>query len=151
VITNNATDKGSAVTGAVPRGELHLAGLLRGGNCGRKLYVGYCGKPGRYYCRGALVNHGKARCISLVDTEVLRVLKQLGIDAAVKALTAQTSEISAAQRQLEPALRARTWFSEALGHKGKSGAIVMEPIDNSRRIHVPLLQLAIAAAHEILT
>ena len=113
VITNNATGKGSAVTGAVRRGELLLAGLLRCGHCGRKLYVGYGGKAGRYYCQGALVNHGTARCISFgglradnaVGTEVLRVLKPLGIDAAVKALAAQTSEISAAQRQLELALQ----------------------------------------------
>jgi hypothetical protein len=113
VITNNATGKGSAVTGAVRRGELLLVGLLRCGHCGRKLYVGYGGKAGRYYCHGALVNHGTVRCISFgglradnaVGTEVLRVLKPLGIDAAVKALAAQTSEISAAQRQLELALQ----------------------------------------------
>jgi hypothetical protein len=53
VITNNATGKGSAVTGAVRRGEMLLAGLLRCGHCGRKLYVGYGGKAGRYYCHGA--------------------------------------------------------------------------------------------------
>src|SRR6201996_6285572 len=42
VIANNATGKGSAaVRGAVRRGELLLAGLLRCGHCGRKLYVGY--------------------------------------------------------------------------------------------------------------
>ena len=39
--------------------------------------------------------------LNAVGTEVLRVLKPLGIDAEVKALTTQTSEISAAQRQLE--------------------------------------------------
>jgi DNA invertase Pin-like site-specific DNA recombinase len=113
VIANNATGKGSAVTGAARRGQLLLAGLLRCGHCGRKLYVGYGGKAGRYYCQGALVNHGTTRCISFgglradnaVGTEVLRVLKPLGIDAAVKALSAQTSEISAAQRQLELALQ----------------------------------------------
>ena len=113
VITNNATGKGSAVTGAVRRGELLLAGLLRCGHCGRKLYVGYGGKSGRYYCQGALVNHGTARCISFgglradnaVGTEVLRVLKPLGIHAAVKALATQTSEISAARRQRELALQ----------------------------------------------
>jgi hypothetical protein len=113
VITNNATGKGSAVTGAARRGELLLAGLLRCGHCGRKLYVGYGGKAGRYYCQGAIVNHGTTRCISFgglradnaVGTEVLRVLKPLGIDAAVKALSTQTSEISAAQRQLELALQ----------------------------------------------
>jgi hypothetical protein len=40
VIANNATGKGSAtVKGAVRRGELLLAGLLRCGHCGRKLHV----------------------------------------------------------------------------------------------------------------
>jgi len=114
VIADNATGKGSAaVRGEVRRGELLLAGLLRCGHCGRKLYVGYGGKAGRYYCHGALVNHGTARCISfgglradnVVGAEVLRVLKPLGIDAAVRALAAQTGEISAAQRQLELALQ----------------------------------------------
>jgi len=112
VIANNATGKGSAIArGAARRGELILAGLLRCGHCGRKMYVGY-GKSGRYYCQGALVNHGTERCISFgglradqaVGREVLRVLKPLGIDAAVKALEVQTAEMSAAQRQLELAL-----------------------------------------------
>ena len=65
VIADNATGKGRAtVRGAVRRGELLLAGLLRCGHCGRKLYVCYGGKAGRYYCQGALVNHGTKRCIS---------------------------------------------------------------------------------------
>src|SRR5438105_343299 len=114
VITDNATGKGSAaVRGAVRRGELLLAGLLRCGHCGRKLYVGYGGKAGRYYCQGALVNHGTERCNSFgglradhaVGSEVLRVLKPLGVNAAVKAFEAQTSETSAAQRQLDLALQ----------------------------------------------
>ena len=114
VITDNATGKGSAaVRGAVRRGELLLAGLLRCGHCGRKLYVGYGGKAGRYYCQGALVNHGTERCISFgglradhaVGGAVLRVLKPLGINAAVRALEAQTSETSAAKRQLDMALQ----------------------------------------------
>src|ERR1700752_5156346 len=113
VIANNATGKGSAVTGAVRRRELLLAGLLRCGHCGRKMYVGYGGKAGRYYCQGALVNHGTARCISFgglradnaVGTGGLQVLETPGIDAAVKALAAQTGEDSAAQRQLDLALQ----------------------------------------------
>jgi DNA invertase Pin-like site-specific DNA recombinase len=112
VIADNATGKGSAIArGAARRGELILAGLLRCGHCGRKMYVGY-GKSGRYNCQGAVVNHGTERCISFgglradqaVGTEVLRVLKPLGIEAAVKALETQTTEMSAAQRQLELAL-----------------------------------------------
>jgi DNA invertase Pin-like site-specific DNA recombinase len=114
VIANNATGKGSAVArGAVRRGELLLAGLLRCGRCGRKMYVAYGGKAGRYVCEGALVNHGTERCISFggmraddaVGMEVLRVIKPLGIDAAIKALDAQASETSAAARQLELALQ----------------------------------------------
>jgi DNA invertase Pin-like site-specific DNA recombinase len=113
VIADNATGKGSAVKGAVRRGELLLAGLLRCGHCGRKMYVAYGGKAGRYHCEGALVNHGTKRCISFgglradhtVGSAVLRILKPLGIDAAVNALHAQTSEMSAAQRQLELALQ----------------------------------------------
>jgi DNA invertase Pin-like site-specific DNA recombinase len=113
VIANNATGKGSAmVKGAVRRGELLLPGLLRCGHCGRKLHVFYSGKLGRYNCYGARTNHGTARCISIgglsidaaVSQEVLRVLKPLGLDAAVKAIETQTHETSAAQRQLELAL-----------------------------------------------
>ena len=71
-----------------------MAGLLRCGHCGRKLHVSYSGKLGRYSCYGARTNHGTARCISIsglsidsaVGAEVLRVLKPLGIEAAVKAI-----------------------------------------------------------------
>src|SRR4030095_3393942 len=53
------------------------------------------------------------RCISVsglsidaaIAKEVLRVLKPLGIEAAVKAIEAQSSETTAAQRQLELALQ----------------------------------------------
>ncbi|WP_254021312.1 recombinase family protein, partial [Mesorhizobium escarrei] len=114
VIANNAIGKGSATAkGAVRRGGLLLAGLLRCGHCGRKMYVAYSGKAGRYHCRGALVNHGTERCISFgglradeaVGAAVLGALKPLGIDAATKALEVQASETSAAQRQLELALQ----------------------------------------------
>jgi hypothetical protein len=113
VIADNATGKGSDIArGAARQGELILAGLLRCGHCGRKMYVTYGGKSGRYHCQGAAMNHGTARCISFgglradeaVATEVLRVLKPLGIEAAVKALEAETTEVSAARRQLELAL-----------------------------------------------
>jgi DNA invertase Pin-like site-specific DNA recombinase len=113
VIANNATGKGSAaVKGAVRRGELLLPGLLRCGHCGRKLHVSYSGKLGRYSCYGARMNHGTARCISIsgltidgaVSGEVLRILKPLGTEAAVRAVATQTSRTSAAQRQLELSL-----------------------------------------------
>src|SRR5882724_11573905 len=113
MIANNATAKSSAkARGAVRQGELLLAGLLRCGHCGRKLHVRYSGKIGRYDCCGARTIHGTKRCISFsgmtidaaIGKEVLGVLAPLGVDAAVKAIEAQTGEISATQRQLELSL-----------------------------------------------
>ena len=92
VIANNGLRRGSAMArGAVRRGELLLAGLLRCGHCGRKLQVHYSNNIGRYNCYSARENHGTARCISIgglgidaaVSAEILRVLRPLGIDAAV--------------------------------------------------------------------
>src|SRR6266568_7840868 len=114
VIANNATGVSSALArGAARKGELLLPGLLRCGHCGRKLHVHYSGKIGRYNCYGARTNHGAARCISIsglsidaaISNEVLRVLKPLGIEAALKAIKAQSSTMTAAERQLELSLQ----------------------------------------------
>jgi hypothetical protein len=75
--------------------------------------LAYSGKVGRYNCYGARTNHGTKRCISIgglandaaVSAEALRILRPLGIDAAVKAPTARAGKMSAAQRQLELALQ----------------------------------------------
>src|ERR1700752_560978 len=114
VIANNATGMSSALArGAAREGELLLPGLLRCGHCGRKLHVHYSGKLGRYNCYGARANHGAARCISIsglsidaaISNEVLRVLKPLGAEAALKAIEAQSSPTTAAERQLELSLQ----------------------------------------------
>jgi DNA invertase Pin-like site-specific DNA recombinase len=113
VIANNATGMSSALArGAAREGELLLPGLLRCGHCGRKLHAHYS-KTGRYNCYGAHTNHGAARCISIsglsidaaISSEVLRVLKPLGIEAALKAIEAQSSTTTAAERQLELSLQ----------------------------------------------
>ena len=113
-IANNATRMTSALArGAAREGELLLSGLLRCGHCGRKFHVHYGRKIGRYTCDGAVMDHGAKRCISLsglsidapIATEVLRVLKPLGMEAAVKAIEAQSSETTAAERQLELSLQ----------------------------------------------
>src|SRR4029077_13022194 len=113
-IANNATSMSSALArGAAREGELLLPGLLRCGHCGRKLHVHYGGKLGRYNCYGARTNHGTERCISVgglsidaaIAKEVLRGLKPLGMEAAVKAIEAQSSETTAAERQLELSLQ----------------------------------------------
>ena len=113
-IANNATGMTSALArGAAREGELLLPGLLRCGHCGRKLHVHYGGKLGRYQCYGARANHGTARCISVsglsmdaaIAKEVLRILKPLGVEAAIKAIEAQSSETTATERQLELSLQ----------------------------------------------
>jgi hypothetical protein len=113
VIADNATGMGGAVArGAVRKGEVLLAGLLRCGHCGRKLQVHYSSNIGRYNCYGAQLNHGTGRCISIgsrgtdaaVSAEVLRLLQPLGVEAAIKALEAETAETTASERQLQLAL-----------------------------------------------
>lgn len=113
-IASNATGMSNALArGAAREGELLLPGLLRCGHCGRKLHVHYSGKLGRYHCSGARLNHGTERCISVsgisidaaIANEVLRVLKPLGIEAAVKAIETQSSETTAGERQQELSLQ----------------------------------------------
>lgn len=107
-IASNATGMSSGrARGAAREGELLLPGLLRCGHCGRKLHVHYSGKLGRYHCSGARMNHGTERCISVsglsidaaITNEVLKVLKPLGIEAAIKAIETQSSEATASERQ----------------------------------------------------
>nr|WP_294564366.1 recombinase family protein [uncultured Rhodopila sp.] len=112
LITDNANSKGSWVRGAIRKGEALLAGLLRCGHCGRKLHVAYSGSrgnTGRYECRGAHVNHGTKRCIGFgnlrvdqsVGAEVLRLLKPLGIEAALQAVQTRQAEAEQSRRQVE--------------------------------------------------
>lgn len=112
LITDNANSKGGWVRGAIRKGEALLAGLLRCGHCGRKLHVAYSGSQGntgRYECRGAHVNHGTKRCIGFgnlrvdqsVGAEVLRLLKPLGIEAALQAVQTRQAEAEQSRRQVE--------------------------------------------------
>jgi DNA invertase Pin-like site-specific DNA recombinase len=114
VIADNATGMTSAIArGAAREGELLVPGLLRCGHCGRKLHVHYGGKLGRYNCYGARANHGTERCISVsglsidaaIAGEVLRELRPLGVEAALKAIEAQSSQTTVAERQLELSLQ----------------------------------------------
>lgn len=93
LIAQNANMKGAMVRGSPKRGEALLAGLLRCGRCGCKLYVVYSSHQGnRYECHDT---HGTAgiRCTSfggwhadqLVSQEVLLRLAPLGIQASLEA------------------------------------------------------------------
>jgi DNA invertase Pin-like site-specific DNA recombinase len=109
IIAENAQMKGLMNRGAVKRGPSLLAGLLLCGKCGRKIHVAYSGRSrvARYYCRGALSNHGENGCISFgghrvdeaIEREVLRVLSPGAIEAAVQSadqVVEDTDDISRA-------------------------------------------------------
>ena len=116
VIADNAARYGSLTRGAARRGEGLLAGLLRCGHCGRRVHVAYSGVKGkcvRYSCRGARLNHGTNNwCIAFgglrvdaaVATEVLRLLRPLGIEAALKAVGMREQEHADARHHAELAL-----------------------------------------------
>ena len=105
---NSTKTQPDEATGAVRAGKALLAGLLRCGRCGRKIYVHYWGKSGtspRYGCHGAFVDGG-AYCMTFggagVDRrfsqELLSVLTPLGIEASLEAAE-RLSEQDQAQRQ----------------------------------------------------
>ena len=115
LIADNANCRGLMARGAVRRGDALLAGLLRCGQCGRRLHVSYSGTDGfcvRYSCRGAHINHGTQTCISFgglrvdaaVSAEVLRLLSPLGVEAALMAVASRDAEVADARRQAELAL-----------------------------------------------
>jgi DNA invertase Pin-like site-specific DNA recombinase len=115
VIADNANMKGEMVRGALRQGEALLAGLLRCGHCGRKLHVAYSGTDGntsRYHCRGAAINHGAGKCIAFgslrvdqaLGAEVVRMLKPLGIEAALAAIDQRSAEDHTKRRQIELAI-----------------------------------------------
>ena len=93
---NNWRGESDETAGAVRAGKGLLAGLLRCGRCGRKLYVRYWGKSGtsaRYLCTGDFGADGGRYCIGFggatVDRrfgdEIVRVLSPLGVRASVEA------------------------------------------------------------------
>ena len=115
LIADNANGMGMNARGALRKGELVLAGLLRCGHCGRKLHVAYSGAngdTGRYHCRGAMINHGTAPCISFgslrvdqaVGGEIVRLLQPLGVEAALHAISTRALDAGAKQRQVELSL-----------------------------------------------
>ena len=98
LIADNANGTSFMARGAVRRGEMLLAGMLRCGHCGRKLHVAYSGTKGdvgRYHCRGALLNHG---------AEIVRLLQPLGIEAAIQAIETQRDDAGEQHRQTALAL-----------------------------------------------
>ncbi len=100
---NNFQGESDATAGVARSGKGLLAGLLRCGRCGRKLYVRYWGKAGtsaRYLCTGTSVVEGGRYCLGFggatidrrFEVEVARALSPLGVRASLKALDHLGSE-----------------------------------------------------------
>jgi excisionase family DNA binding protein len=115
VIADNTNMKGEMARGALRQGEALLAGLLRCGHCAHKLQVAYGGHRSdcsRYECRAAFINTGARKCISFgslridraISAEVLRVLRPIGVEAALHAIDQHSDAGHAKRRQIELAL-----------------------------------------------
>ncbi len=98
---NNMNLESDESTSAVRNGCGLLAGLLRCGRCGRKLYVRYWGKRGtaaRYLCKGEFdsggeycLGFGGDRVDRRLSQEILKVISPVGIEASLQSITNLTS------------------------------------------------------------
>jgi excisionase family DNA binding protein len=115
MLADNASMRGAMAKGAVRRGESLVAGLLRCGQCGRRLHTMSAGRrtSARYHCVGATLNHGLPRsCLSFgglrvdeaIEREVLRVVAPGAIEAALEADEGDEPTL-ATRRALELELR----------------------------------------------
>jgi hypothetical protein len=123
LLAENAQMKGLMVRGAARRGPSLLAGLLRCGQCGRKLHVAYSGTRGqvpRYHCRGGALNHGADFCISFgglrvdeaISREVVAVLAPGAIEAALKSATDGAGKHDELERALQLELEQAEYEAE---------------------------------------
>jgi hypothetical protein len=106
-------------SGAAKLGAALLSGLMRCGQCGRKLQVVYSGTSGRvprYVCRGDRGDRESSRCLTVgslrldraVAQSVLAAIQPAGIEAAVKLTECAQFEDDEKRKALELALeRAR--------------------------------------------
>jgi DNA invertase Pin-like site-specific DNA recombinase len=130
LIAHNAQSWGPmGIRGAARQGPSLLAGLLRCGRCGRRLYVRYAGSTKmacRYSCRGGVMNHGvQGGCISFgglrvdeaMEREVLRVLTPAAIEAALESADKAGNDIETARSALELELREARYEAARAGRQ----------------------------------
>jgi excisionase family DNA binding protein len=115
ILESNQTRRAGTTKGAAKRGPALLAGLLRCGRCGRKLFVAYSGRGGRvprYACPGGRTDRGQSSCLSLggvviersVVQQVLGAIRPAGIEAALSAAETLTEARIEKRRSLELSL-----------------------------------------------
>ena len=125
-------------------GRCLLAGLLRCRRCGRMLHVGYTGidsAVGRYFCRGAHLNHGTGRCISfgalrpdrMVGAEILTVLEGSAVEAALQAADRLAEQHADQRKVLETEL-------EQARYESRLAARRYEAVDPDQRLVVAELE-----------
>ena len=112
ILEANVARRGGTTPGAAKRGPALLAGLLRCGRCGRKLFVAYSGRGGRvprYACAGSRTGQGPTTCLSLggvtieqaVTDQVLEVTQPVGIEASLAAVDQLARTHTEQRRALE--------------------------------------------------
>lgn len=162
LIAANAIGKGELAQGAVRNGRALLAGLLRCGQCGRKLTVSYTGRSRvpRYLCKGLSKETGISECLRVgglnldqpVCQEVLRHLQPLGIQAALGAIGQRETQLSQARSQLALALKQARYEAErarrqydAIDPDNRLVAAELERRWNQRLAAVQELEVRLAA------
>jgi DNA invertase Pin-like site-specific DNA recombinase len=125
-------------SGAAKSGAALLSGLLRCGQCGRKLQVVYSGTSGRvprYVCRGDRGDRGASRCLTVgslrldraVAQSVLAAIQPAGIEAAVKLTECAQLEDDEKRKALELA-------SERARYEEKRARRQFDAVDPENRL-----------------
>ena len=115
ILESNRSVRGGTTRGVAKRGSALLAGLLRCGRCGRKLFVAYSGKGGRvsrYGCGGGRTDRGHSACLTVggvsieraVEEQVLAAIQPAVVKAALSALEHMHEARSEKRESLELAL-----------------------------------------------
>jgi len=166
-LAQNTNKKRPVVKGSVRGGEALLAGLLRCGHCGRKLFVKYQGRNGshkRYLCSKSHDRKGEKPCISFgglrvdraVTESLFEILSPIGLEASVKAISKINSKSKAVRRQREleleqahyETLRARRQYN-AVDPDNRLVAATLEKDWNDALTKVAVLEKEIDALTEI--
>jgi len=136
--------------GAIRDGLALLAGLLRCGMCGSKIYVGYKKDSALYSCDGDQAN-GSRRCQSFgsklidrrVGEELCRALEPFAVDAAIEAIEKKnqqkTEEIEAARLGVEAAQYASDRAFEQFDRADPKNRLVADTLE--KRLNERLIDL----------